>query len=487
LKHHEILASYTGPGADPMNNARPKDYLGNIIATCDLITRITREASFKEDMSSSRKRWKIVHQLRLIHSKLVGLADYDYLSFKDLEIKWAAIISDIGNAGSPGSDETAMLLYRAATSDIPMLREEAREKLEDLSHCQPDPTFISIFREMKWLIIIAAVLIYLLFVASPMKLNRDMERTASFQVAHKINELNAICKSSNPDLNTQKRISGLTDLKKKPILPLDPKYPCDAFLEGMTIQLGKANTEIQNRLNQEVEWFKLKYLYVGVMLLGFLINTYFKHNEQESSSVVFRFQEAVVSPVTSFILSLTVVVAISIDMQIRSGRIVINQLGTWIHRYAEPVLLGAKNGGLWSEGGMGWEHFLRLEGGYHANTLYAMLFWTNIYYLSISLYVLYLGVTRKALAEGQRKKQHSLVSIIIFGFWILHITILVATLSNHIIPFTFVVTLFPVLTGWFPIPYVHPGWLIIVYITTWLALVFVAKKYVLLKSANRKQ
>jgi hypothetical protein len=285
-------------------------------------------------------------------------------------------------------------------------------------------------------------------------------------------------------LNSQERGSSLPAINK-PDITLDEKYPCDAFLQGIIIQLGKANTEIQSRLNQEVEWFKLKYLYVGVMLLGFLINTYFKHNEQESSSVVIRFQEAVVSPVTSFILALTVVVAISIDMQIRAGRIVINQLGTWIHRYAEPVLLGAQNAGLWSEGGIGWEHFLRLEGGYHANTLYAMLFWTNIYYLSISLYVLYLAVTRKALADSRKKGESQLLKIMLFGFWILHITILVATLSNHIVPFTFVVTLFPILTGWLPNSYNHPALLVIVYSLSWLALVLVAKKYVYSKRATR--
>lgn len=283
---------------------------------------------------------------------------------------------------------------------------------------------------------------YLLFVASPMQLNKNLEKNAQLAVDEKTTELTNACKNK--------------------------EYKCEEFFKGLAAQLEKANTEIQSRLNQETEWFKLKYYVVGVLLLGFLVNAYFKHDSDESDTITFQFQHALTSPITSFILSLTVMVAVSIDMQIRAGRIVINQLGTWIAHYVEPLLLGTGK-----HGGLGWEQFLRLGGGYHANTTYAMTFWTNIYYLSIVLYTLYLTATRSAL---DIKSTHA--PIVWYGFWLLHVTLYVGALSNHVVPFTFEVTWFPLLTGWWQNSYVHPAWLILVYSIFWIFLTLVAYKCV---------
>jgi hypothetical protein len=267
-------------------------------------------------------------------------------------------------------------------------------------------------------------------------------------------------------------------------------YECQLFDRGMTIQLDKANTEIQSRLNQEVEWFKLKYLYVGVILLGFLINTYFKNSSDQESkhgddhepeSTFGRFVAASQSSVTSFILSLSVVVAVSIDMQIRAGRIVINQLGSWIYNFAEPLLLRL-NGNLPNK--LGWEAFLRLDGGYHNNTVTAMTFWTNIYILSIALYILCLEVSRRAL---KKHKDEPSKHIVYFGFWMLHMTLLIATFSNHIVPFTFRVDPFPILTGWnASVDPVHPKWLAPIYFVVWSLLVVVALIYIRLDIKPQK-
>ncbi len=212
--------------------------------------------------------------------------------------------------------------------------------------------------------------------------------------------------------------------------------------------------------NQEI-----KYLYVGVILLGFLINTYFKEILISPEDIDQRFQVATRSYVTSFILSLTVIVAVSIDMQIRSGRIVINQLGSWISHYAEPILLGVE--------GLGWEAFLRLDGGYHANTIYSMTFWPNIYYLSIGLYLLYLVVSRRSLANRNPHRD-----TIWLGFWMLHGTLLIAALSSSVVPYTFSVNPHPVWALFFPEVYVHPAWMIPVVLASWLILLYVAYRYV---------
>jgi hypothetical protein len=236
---------------------------------------------------------------------------------------------------------------------------------------------------------------------------------------------------------------------------------CQALLKGLELQLVKANTEIQSRLNQETEWFKIKYLYVGVVLLGFLINTYFKGDTISPEDINRRFWMASQSYVTSFMLACTVIVAVSIDMQIRSGRIVINQLGSWIYHYAEPILLGDDE--------LGWEAFLRLDGGYHANTVYNMTFWPNIYYLSIGLYLLYLVVTQRALAK-RNLHRHT----IWLGFCMLHATLLIAALSSHVGPYTFSVNPHPIWALFFPKLYVHPAWMLPIGFVSWATLLCVA-------------
>jgi hypothetical protein len=311
---------------------------------------------------------------------------------------------------------------------------------------------------------LAAFLLYFLFVTSPMELNRSYQELSASLVNEKVSQLqNGHCTTTK---NTQ-RIS----FNKKVREPMYTDYSCQAFLQGLSIQLGKANTEIQSRINQETEWFKIKYLYVGVILLGFLTNTHFKNTKDSFKSIHDSFLNASESYVTSFILALTLVVAISIDMQIRSGRIVINQLGSWIYHYAEPILFSSEK--------LGWESFLRIQGGYHSSILYTMTFWPNIYFLSVGLYILYLIVTKRAIV-----KDYSHQDTIRLGFWMLHITVLVAGLSSHIVPNAFYVTPHPLSGLLYPDFYVIPAYLIPVVVIHWIALVYLAKLYTHLNSTS---
>jgi hypothetical protein len=330
------------------------------------------------------------------------------------------------------------------------------------------------------LLVVAGIMMYLLFVASPMKLNRSHADSAAILVNAKIAQLEeSDCSQANfrkhlpprhrewdpkkpvratsgadNSLANQMFFSNIQqrDTKNEAEAnkaPSKNEVSCQALLQGLSIQLGKANNEIQSRLNQEAEWFKIKYLYVGIILLGFLINTYFKAGSMSSDDVHKSFLDASSSFVTSFILSVTVIVAVSIDMQIRAGRIVINQLGSWINHYAEPIFLGKE--------GLGWESFLRLEGAYHANAVYTMTFWPNIYFLSIGLYALYLVVTQRTLEKGNSHRD-----TVLLGFWMLHITLLVAALSSHVVPYTFEVSPHPLFALFKPKFYTHPELMILI-------------------------
>jgi hypothetical protein len=346
------------------------------------------------------------------------------------------------------------------------------------------------------LLVVAGIMMYLLFVASPMRLNGSHAKHAAILVNTKIAQLEeSDCSQANfrkhlppghsewdpkmpvratsgADISqADQRFFSNINQKTNENKPETNKVPtrndesCQALLQGLSIQLGKANNEIQSRLNQETEWFKIKYLYVGIILLGFLINTYFKADSMSSDDVHKSFLEASASFVTSFILSVTVIVAVSIDMQIRAGRIVINQLGSWINHYAEPILLGKE--------GLGWESFLRLEGAYHTNGVYTMTFWPNIYFLSIGLYALYLVVTQQTLA-----KENSHRNTVLLGFWMLHITLLVAALSSHVVPYTFQVLPHPLFALFKPNFYTHPALMILIHCVSWAGLLGIAFAYI---------
>ncbi len=102
-----------------------------------------------------------------------------------------------------------------------------------------------------------------------------------------------------------------------------------------------------------------------------------------------------------------------------------------------------------------------------------MTFWPNIYFLSIGLYALYLVVTEKALA-----KVNSHEHTIMLGFWMLHITLLVAALSSHVVPFTFLVSPHPLLLLLNKDFTTHPGWLIPIDFVTWVVLIRIAFAYI---------
>lgn len=273
-------------------------------------------------------------------------------------------------------------------------------------------------------------MVYFLFVVHPMELRDKLAKQAEAIVNAKVSQLQSgSCAPETLDNSTQDLAKHQSKISQSED---GASYPCQALLKGLEIQLSKVNNEIQSRLNQEMEWYKIKYLYAGLILFGFLINTFFKGGPKNTdfTHIEQSFQTASTSYVTSLVLATTVMVAVSIDMQIGSGRMVINQLGLWIYHYAEPILLGTK--------AVGWEAFLRLEGGHQdPKSFYAMIYWPNIYFLSVGLYILYLVVTKMAL---KRKPNSSRKSILLFGFCMLHGTLLLAALSIHSIPVPFVMS-----------------------------------------------
>ena len=304
--------------------------------------------------------------------------------------------------------------------------------------------FLTIF-----LIFVSCILLYLLFTTSPMYIDEQFKKDVAVTVDNKLTEL---AKDSSNEIQK-------------------------IFIQGLKVEVDKANSEIQSRLDHEFEWLRLKYYVIGALFLGFLYHAFLKNsstqngvgNGDEDFNIL---KSRLTSATTSFVLALTVLVGVTVDMQIRSGRIVIDQLGNWIYLYAEPIFLGKTTG---TAKDFGWEQFLRLQGGYHHSTLYALSFWPNIYYLSIVLYAFYLFSATEAIKNCSPNALNANdTKLLWLGFGLLHGSLLVCALSSHIIPSIFRVTAFPVITGWgwFEQHDTNPNNLVFIYFVAWTLLTY---------------
>jgi hypothetical protein len=150
--------------------------------------------------------------------------------------------------------------------------------------------------------------------------------------------------------------------------------------ELVTIELGKANAEIQYRIQQEDTWFHYKFLFVGALFAGFFTKFRLGHNSRRTLLVI------VSSTTTCLVLALACIVAVAIDIHLRNNIIVIQQLALWIRYYAEPSLASTVHTGF-----QAWEEFLRAPGGMHRDEMYGFLFYPHLHFLTWILYVLYLG------------------------------------------------------------------------------------------------
>lgn len=255
--------------------------------------------------------------------------------------------------------------------------------------------------------------------------------------------------------------------------------------EGLKIELNKANTEIQAKLDHEFEWIRLKYYVVGALFLGFWSRAFLKNgsSSDEDKGVLDKFKSYIASTATSFILALTALIGITVDMQILSARIVMEQLGHWIYLYAEPIFLAydstddAKN--------VGWEKFLKLQGGFQNSIENSLMFWPNIFFLSILLYAFYLLSSTLAVKNHIHNPQNTNDTTLLWiGFWLLHITLLFFTFSNHIIPSIFSFSSIQISLGWFGLYTIDSEDQLKFYLFVWLLLTFFS--FIAIRLSGRK-
>ncbi len=338
-------------------------------------------------------------------------------------------------------------------------------------------------------IVVIGILLFLMFVSSPMRLNREL----CFDPVHI-----SLAGIRNNEYKCEK-------IYKNPRLELITK---DSFAGQIIIeQLKKANQEIEAEIQQEIAWFRLKYSLVGVLFLGFFVNVFLgrdvllvkQNKEQNTKQIESHIQpiqqidKAIKSPATSLILAISTIIALTIDMQTRSGKIITNQLGTWISEVIEPFVK--------EYGFISWETFLRISSGFHSSTQYLMIRSVNNYWITIILYSLYLYATwssnRDNINNNITAKFERNIYLLLIGLFSVFATLFVCALSYHYVPPNFEVIPFAPITIFIPysqITYQHPSLTIPVYTSLFLVLLIesiffinLRQSLTLLQQKNQKE
>jgi hypothetical protein len=195
--------------------------------------------------------------------------------------------------------------------------------------------------------------------------------------------------------------------------------------ELITMELKKANDEIQMRIGQEDTWFHYKFLLVGALLAAF--GGVFKLGPKHPSIPL----QVELNPATCSALALACIVATAIDIHLRNNIVVIQQLALWIANYAEPVLSRVKHGFL------PWEQFLRQPGGMHNDVIYGFAFYPHLHFLTWVLYVMYLGCLQTLALRSRPREGATDGSVLAVGFVLVHIAFMAFAFVGHFVPHVF--------------------------------------------------
>lgn len=162
----------------------------------------------------------------------------------------------------------------------------------------------------------------------------------------------------------------------------------------------KAVAEIRQRIDQGDAWFYRKMVIVGALLtvFGAALLRFSSKAGPEAVEEVFDCLSR--SNATCAVLALAMAIAVSIDIHTRISDSAVHQIALWIRHYAEPTLFGEKQQ-------FGYETYLRLKEpgreGQHVDTLMTFVLRPYGYFLTWSVYLLYLTCFYKVCCRAGRK------------------------------------------------------------------------------------
>lgn len=156
----------------------------------------------------------------------------------------------------------------------------------------------------------------------------------------------------------------------------------------------KAIAELALRVTQDDSWFNTKFILLGGLLaaLGGILVGRSIFNDGDKTKWQ-EHLEVLRSPIPSCIFAIAFIIAIFIDMHVRSNYIATQQLGQWITNSVEPILNCKKSVfSSYCEDSpfIPWERSLRQVGGMHEDFLYNMFQTPHIHFSTWLLYTLYM-------------------------------------------------------------------------------------------------
>ena len=258
----------------------------------------------------------------------------------------------------------------------------------------------------------------------------------------------------------------------------------DPFLKLLEWEHGKAVNEIQERIKQGNDWYRLKFTLIGGLIGALVAYLGLKAKDNDGTGGTpgeETLKKIANSNATCFILAAATSLALLIDMHNRLSDAVNKQIGLWIAHYVEPALMG--NAGR-DNHFVGWENFLRQPpSAMHTDPQYAL---AVLSYGHLSTWLLFLAfllsfqaMMRRQLDPAQPVPDRFQRTVPIIGFGVIHLLVLALAVMAHTAPAQFVMNVFGMRlpADWAWLPFVLP----------WLSLVLLNSFYALPLLSNRSR
>lgn len=255
----------------------------------------------------------------------------------------------------------------------------------------------------------------------------------------------------------------------------------------------KAIEEIRLLMEHEEDWFHKKFLLVGGLLVALLTHLgveSFKVRQvgQENQAETVAEERVLAifdSGATCLVLALACVIALAIDVHVKSNIMVVEQLGEWLARSVERMAVTKTA----DTTVVFWEQFLRNpnsdprldscsgstkelkqnNGGMHSDDLYSLSYYPHLNFLTGLLYCLFLASLQRFSHAEKNHRQAGLAELALLGFALVHIAMAIFVWVGHSLPDSFEIKLLPYSDIWWPSIEVIPFYLFL-----WSLLVIVS-------------
>ncbi len=242
--------------------------------------------------------------------------------------------------------------------------------------------------------------------------------------------------------------------------------------ERIVLELAKsAVSEIRQYQEAEDRWFNYKFILIGGLLGAFLAR--FALDKKPTSDSEERLGQLISSSTTCCALAFATIVALTIDIRVRTGTAIIYQIGNWLAAFAEPTLLQIAGN---PRNFLPWEMFLRTGDNMHTDAFYIFALEPNLHLATLIIYLAYLGV----LQEISLKSRPTNLGLTLASFALVQFTLLLFAWMSHTQPGAFQSQVIPFVDLW-----VRSNKVGFLYILPWLGITLLSVPYLYLLYQRR--